>query len=138
MAKEEADAIAEKKLEKVLKIQANIKSNAQELTEKARAINQKWRKKEKSLENHEQQKKIVSLKHRELDNLRFEDLNENLEIMKSEKVNKAYKIGEKHMALTVMISDKKNYLNSANDKMRCRIIKERQLVKSEEKPYIKA
>jgi hypothetical protein len=37
-----------------------------------------------------------------------------------------------------MINDKKQYLSSANDKMRYRIVKERQMVKTEEKPMISA
>ena len=51
--------------------------------------------------------KLLSLKHRELENLKFEDLNDNLEILKSEKFSKNCKIGEKHLALTAMNNDKK-------------------------------
>lgn len=73
---------------------------------------------EKKVQNNEQQKKILSLKHREIENLRFEDLNENLEILKSEQWNKKCKIGEKHLALTAMNNDKKQYLNIVSDKKR--------------------
>lgn len=62
--------------------------------------------------------KLLSLKHREVENLRFEDLNDNLDILKSEKFNKNCKIGEKHLALTAMNNDKKQYLNLTNDKKR--------------------
>ena len=62
---------------------------------------------EKKVYNTEQQKKMNSLKHREIENLKFEDLNENLELLKSEKFKQNCKIGEKHLALTAMNSDKK-------------------------------
>jgi hypothetical protein len=48
--------------------------------------------------------------------LRFEDLNENLEILKSEKIKKDYKIGEKHQAISTMISSKREFLSTANDR----------------------
>ena len=93
---------------------------------------------EKKVQNTEQQKKILSLKHREIENLRFEDLNENLEILKSEKFRQNCKIGEKHIALAAMNNDKKQYLNVVNDKKRSQIVKERMLVKSEERPFAQA
>ena len=48
------------------------------------------------------------------------------------------KIGEKHMALSAMNSDKRLYLESSNDRMRCRIVKERQLVSTDQKVFVKA
>ena len=93
---------------------------------------------EKKVDNAEYKKKIFSLKHREIDNLRFEDLNENLELLKNQKFGRNSKIGEKHIALTAMNFDKKQYLTSANDRMRTRIIKERQMVGSEEKVFVSA
>jgi hypothetical protein len=50
-AKDIADAAAEKKQERLMKVQNNIKSNAMDLTEKARAINQKQRKNQKKVES---------------------------------------------------------------------------------------
>lgn len=52
-AKDMADAMAEKKNEKIVKIQTNIKNNEMELGEKARVINSKWRKMEKKVDNAE-------------------------------------------------------------------------------------
>lgn len=75
------------------------------------------------------------MKHRELDNLRFEDLNENLDILKSEKIKQNLRIEEKHFALTAMNSDKKSYLTTANDRQRSRIVKERQLANSDQKVF---
>lgn len=102
-----AEDRAEKKQEKNLKIQTNIKNVASDQSEMARTMNKKWKQMEKKVQNSEQQKKILCLKHREIENLKFEDLNENLELLKSEKFSKNCKIGEKHLALTAMNCDKK-------------------------------
>ena len=50
------------------------------------------------------------MKHRELDNLRFEDLNENLDMLKNQRFRQNCRIDEKHIALSVMNIDKKQYL----------------------------
>lgn len=101
------------------------------MKERAASINQKWKQIEKKIGNAQTKKEIYSLKHRELDNLRFEDLNENLEVLKNQNFMQKCKIGEKHMALSAMNSDKRLYLESSNDRMRCRIVKERQLVSTD-------
>ena len=93
---------------------------------------------EKKVDSQEERKRLSCIKHKEIEYLRFEDLNENLEILKDQKLKQNSRIGEKHLALTAMINDKKQYLSSANDKMRYRIVKERQMVKTEEKPMISA
>jgi|TARA_B110000285_G_C15092796_1_gene600120 hypothetical protein len=47
------------------------------------------------------------MKHREIDNLRFEDLNENLDMLKNQNFRRNCSIAEKHIALSVMNTDKK-------------------------------
>lgn len=64
----------------------------------------------KKVEHATQKKQIYSLKHRELDNLRFEDLNENLDLLKNQNFRRNCSIAEKHIALSVMNTDKKQYL----------------------------
>lgn len=55
----------------------------------------------------ENSKRINSLKHKEIESLRFLDQDENLTAIKTEKFKQNCKIDEKHIALSLMNSDKK-------------------------------
>ena len=72
------------------------------------------------------------MKHRELDNLRFEDLNENLDMLKNQRFRQNCRIDEKHIALSVMNIDKKQYLQHHNDKYRANLAKERSTIKKDD------
>ncbi len=63
--------------------------------------------------------------HKEIESLKFKDQDENLSILKTEKFKRDCKIDEKHIALSLMNSDKKLYFDNYNDKYRSKLAKER-------------
>jgi hypothetical protein len=62
--------------EKTLIIKANIMSNRKERQEKALEINDKFEKMDLKIEQASQRKMMYSVKHREIENLRFRDFEE--------------------------------------------------------------
>ena len=52
--------------------------------------------------------------------MRFNDIDENLMAINAQKYKDVAGITEKHIALSLMNSDRKNFLQSYNDKMRAK------------------
>lgn len=52
---------------------------------------------------------MFALKHKEIDNLRFQDQEENLEYLKNQRYKNNCELDEKHIALSVMNTDKKQF-----------------------------
>ena len=77
--------LKEKKQEKAIKIQTNIKAEQSDLKDKQDLINKKWKNIGKKVEQATQKRRMFSMKHREIENLRFEDLNENLDVLKNQR-----------------------------------------------------
>ena len=72
---------------------------------------------------------------REMDSLRFNDIDENLMAINAQKYKGVAGITEKHIALSLMNSDRKNFLQSYNDKMRAKQTKEAHDFKKEAKSF---
>ena len=67
---------------------------------------------------------MFSMKHRELEQLRFQDHSENMMMLKNQRYKKNCTLDEKHIALSVMNTDKKLFNQQYNDKFRAKIAKE--------------
>ena len=63
--------------------------------------------------------------------LRFQDLNENLEMEYDKKFKKNCKLEEKFIALTLMNQDRKMFMQNHNDRFRARLNKERKDFRSQ-------
>ena len=80
---------------------------------------------DKKLKEREKQLDIFSKKHKQINELRFQDLSENLDTLNDQNFARNCSIDEKHIALTLMNQDRKMFLQSHNDKFRSRLSKEK-------------
>lgn len=78
----------------------------------------------------EKDQQIYSMRHRELENLKFQDQNENAQTMKKQRFRQNSLIDEKHITLGFLNNDRKQFMDSYNDKYRAKLAKDR-LVMSE-------
>lgn len=72
-----------------------------------------------------QNKKLFQLRHHEIETLKFQDQNENNNAIKASKFKEDMKRDQKAIALTLMNNDRRQYMTSANDKLRCTMAREK-------------
>ena len=77
--------------------------------ERADKLRKRLNKDDERIATVEQRKKLFALKHKEIDNLRFQDQEENLEYLKNQRYKNNCELDEKHIALSVMNTDKKQF-----------------------------
>ena len=65
------------------------------------------------------------MKHREVETLKFKDQSENSVAIKIAKFKADVKRDQKAIALTLMNNERREYMTSANDKLRNRQVKEK-------------
>ena len=103
----------------------NYKEKCARLTEKHNNI-------ENKLKNREDKIDIFTKKHKQLNELRFQDLSENLEAINDQNFQRNCKIDEKHLALSLMNQDRKMFMQNYNDRFRSRLNKESKAFKSQD------
>lgn len=77
--------------------------------ERADKLRKRLNKDDERIVTVEQRKKLFALKHKEIENLRFQDQEENLEYLKNQRYKNNCELDEKHIALSVMNTDKKQF-----------------------------
>lgn len=77
------------------------------------------------IKERDQRIDIFTKKHKQLNELRFQDFNENKEVLLDQHFQKNCKLDEKHLALSLMNQDRKMFMQSHNDRFRARLNKER-------------
>jgi len=88
---------------KFKELKTDFKEKCEKITKKHSAIDLK-------IDEAEQRKKIQSLKHREIENLKCQDLSENIDTIKTNKVKRDCQTVEKHLALSIMNNERKNLM----------------------------
>ena len=68
----------------------------------------------------EKNRKMFQMKHREVETLKFKDQGENSVAIKIAKFKADVKRDQKAIALTLMNNERREYMTSANDKLRNR------------------
>jgi len=92
-------------------------------------IIEKAQKRELQVAHKDEMMKIRCLKQREIDNLRCMDNSENLDSLKNQNFVKNCQIVEKHLALSILNQEKKQFMSSFDDKYRSKMAKEQILLK---------
>lgn len=71
------------------------------------------------------------MQQRELENLRFKDNSENMVTLKDQRFLNNCNIVEKHLALSILNQEKKQFMQNFNDKYRAKMAKEQIMMKEE-------
>lgn len=79
----------------------------------------------------ESKRKINSMQQRELESLRFKDNFENMVNLKDQRFLHNCNIVEKHLALSILNQEKKQFMQNFNDKYRAKMAKEQIMMKEE-------
>lgn len=106
-------------------VHQNQKQNAQKLEDKIRELEEKKEKRGEACAFNDERRTLYCLKQKELEHLRQQDNNENQEKLKTHRFLENCKIVEKHLALSMLNNERRQFLNSYNDKYRNRMAKER-------------
>lgn len=84
---------------------------------------------------------MYSVKHREIENLRFKDFEELRQDKQDRKLREKCDIVEKHISMAIALQEKKQMLNANNDKLRVKMAKETSMKRAElghaKTPYFK-
>lgn len=115
-------------------------SNKRDIKDKNDNLDDKAKRMEEQVEQNEMRRTIRSLKQRELENLRHLDNEENISNIKQIRFMQNCQIVEKHLALSVLNQEKKNFMQNYNDKYRSKLAKEKILLKENNSfsPYVSA
>ena len=97
----------EKNQLKMQEIKQNNKHNQQERHEKASEINEKFRNMDIKIDHANQRKMMYSVKHREIENLRFKDFEELRQDKQDKKLREKCDIVEKHIGMAIALQEKK-------------------------------
>lgn len=127
--------------EKLQKVKENIVNNNRETKDKNSDLNDKIKKMQDQIDKNEERRTIRSLKQREKENLRHLDNEENMGVIKNQRFLENCQIVEKHLALSILNQEKKQFLMSFNDKYRSKMAKEKiinRAVTNNASPYIQA
>ena len=116
----------ESHLEEVKQNQNHIK---QAHEDKIRELEQKKIKIGEQCNFNDERRTLYSLKQKELEHLRQQDNTENQEKLKTHRFLENCKIIEKHLALSMLNNERRQFLNNFNDKYRNKMAKERLLLK---------
>ena len=84
-------------------IKNNINANKKERLEKASEINEKFSKMEFKIDQANQRKMMYSVKHREIENLRFRDFEELRQDKYEKKLREKCEIVEKHIGMAIAL-----------------------------------
>ena len=120
--------LQEENTKKMEAIASNVKHVKCKYKEKVDGINDKFRQIDDKIDKAEKDKRLYSMKHKELENLKFQDQEENLSALKNQRFRKHQLIDEKHIALSYMNDDKKQFMNNYNDKYRTKLAKEKKII----------
>ena len=104
--------LQEENTKKMEAIASNVKHVKCKYKEKVDGINDKFRQIDDKIDKAEKDKRLYSMKHKELENLKFQDQEENLSALKNQRFRKHQLIDEKHIALSYMNDDKKQFMNN--------------------------
>ena len=84
---------------------------------------------------------MYSVKHREIENLRFKDFEELRQDKQEKKLREKCDIVEKHIGMAIALQEKKQQLQANNDKIRVKMAKETSQKRAElghaKTPYFK-
>jgi hypothetical protein len=91
----------------MLQIKQNLKVNKQEMQEKALEINEKFKSMDIKIDHANQRKMMFAVKHREIENLRFQDFEELRHDNQERKLREKCEIVEKHIGMAIALQEKK-------------------------------
>jgi hypothetical protein len=111
-------------------VQENLQREKQDLDEKVRILNEKASLRSQQVNQNDGRRTLYCLKQKELESLRQQDNNENQDRIKTQRFMTNCQIVEKHLALSVLNNDRKQFLNNFNDKYRNRNVKEKVIMKN--------
>lgn len=84
------------------RIEQNFKAERQAIQEKNSNLKHKFEKMERQIAQNKEERKIYQLKHREIEELKKQDNDENLACIKNTRFEQNCSIVEKHLALTIL------------------------------------
>lgn len=139
--KEEQMANMMKTKEHFESVQHNIQVVKDQQRDRINTLNQKAQQRLEQVNDNDERRNLRSLKQREIDHLRYLDNVENQETIKARKFRENCQIVEKHLALSILNHERKQYLQNFNDKYRSRMAKERIMLKQQHgnlSPFLEA
>lgn len=123
--REEEKARKQKHEEHLGLVKQKIRFNALEAREKQREMNQKFEAIGRKIAESKERKKLYTIKHRELENLKVSDFNE----LRNSHKNRGFKdkcdIVEKHIGMSITVNEKRQQLQQHNDRLRHKMARER-------------
>lgn len=139
--KEEQMATMMKTKEHFDSVQHNIQAVKDQERERINQLNLKAQQRLEQVNDNDERRNLRSLKQHEIDHLRYLDNVENQETLKARKFRENCQIVEKHLALSILNHERKQYLQNFNDKYRSRMAKERIQLKQQHgnlSPFLEA
>jgi hypothetical protein len=109
-----------KKYDKRDKVHANRKSLQLDMQAQHEKLNLAMDRINEKVQRVEKNRKMFQMKHREVETLKFKDQSENSVAIKIAKFKADVKRDQKAIALTLMNNERREYMTSANDKLRNR------------------
>lgn len=103
----------------------NLQNNKNKFDDKVNDLNKKARQRDAKIKDTGAQRELKSMKNQEVEHLRFLDTCQAQDQLKAKRFNDNCMIVEKHLALSMMNQERKQFLNSFNDRYRSKMAKER-------------
>jgi RecA-family ATPase len=88
-------------------------------------MNKKFENIDKKIEQSKERKRLFTIKHRELENLKFGDFQDIRNSHKNKGFKEKCDIVEKHIGMSISLNEKRQQLQQHNDKLRNKMAKER-------------
>ena len=122
-------------------VKENLQREQENLREKIDRLNQKAQSRANQVNFTDERRTLYCLKQKELEHLRQQDNFENQNKIKTARFLTNCQIVEKHLALSVLNNERKQFLNNFNDKYRSRMTKEKVVLNNQHgnlSPFVEA
>ena len=106
-------------------VQQRQKYNALEIKQKNREMDQKFENIGRKIAESKERKKLYTIKHREMENLKFSDFNELRSSVKNKGFREKCDIVEKHIGMSITANEKRQQFQQHNDKLRHKMTRDR-------------